>query len=56
MENKQAVDNGVMKALEGYFGNLDIAAINEKLVLEKLVANNTKLAANNESLVVMVKN
>ena len=55
MENKQAVDNGVMKALEGYFGNLDIAAINEKLVLEKLVANNTKLAANNESLVAMVK-
>ena len=53
--NKQAADNGGMKALEGYFDNLAAVAVNEKLVLEQLVANNTKLAASNESLVAMVK-
>ena len=44
-----------MKALEGYFNNLAIAVIIEKLVLEKLVANNTKLVPTNENLVVVVK-
>ena len=44
-----------MKALEGYFDNLAATMFNEKLVLENLVANNTKLAATNENLVAMVK-
>ena len=44
-----------MKALEGYLGNLAAAAINEKSVLEQLVANKSKLAATNEDLVAMVK-
>ena len=43
-----------MIALEEYFDNL-AAAVNEKLVLEKLVANNTKIAATNENLVAIVK-
>ena len=43
-----------MKSLEGYFDNIAAAAINEKSVLEQLVANNTKLAANSESLVAIV--
>ena len=44
-----------MKALEGYFDNLAAATVNEKSVLDQLVANKTKIAANNESLVTMVK-
>ena len=44
-----------MKALEGCFDNLATAAVNENMVLDKLVANNTKLASNNESLIAMVK-
>ena len=44
-----------MKALEGYFDNPAIVSFNGKLLLEQLVANNTKLAANNENLVAMVK-
>ena len=44
-----------MKSLEGYFDNLAIAAVNEKSILKQLVANNTKLAVNNKSLVAMVK-
>ena len=48
--NKQAVGDGGMKALEGYFDNLAAVAVNEKLVLEQLVTNNTKLAAYNEYL------
>ena len=55
VENNQGVDDGGMKALEGYFDNLAAAAVNEKLVLEKLVANNTELAANSKNLVAMVK-
>ena len=55
VENKRAVNDVGMKALEGYFDNLAAVAVNEKLVLEQLVANNTKLAASNESLVAMVK-
>ena len=45
----------VTKALEGYFDNLADAAINKKSVLEKLVANNAKLAATNKDLVTTVK-
>ena len=44
-----------MKALEGYFDNLAAAAVNEKSVLDNLVANNTNLAATNKNLVAMVK-
>ena len=44
-----------MKALEGYFYNLAAITVNNKAVLEQLLVNNTKLAATNESLVVMVK-
>ena len=39
-----------MNALKGYFDNFAAAVVNEKSVLEKLVANNTKLAVKNESL------
>ena len=42
------------KALEGYFDNLASAAVNKKLVLKQLVANNTKLATTNENLVAIV--
>ena len=45
-----------MNALEGYFDNLAAAAVNKKLVLAQLVANNTKLAATNENLVAVVRN
>ena len=55
MENKQEVDDGSIKALEGYFDNLTASAVNEKSVLDQLVANNTKLATKKESLVAMVK-
>ena len=44
-----------MKALGGYFYNLSAAVINEKLVLEQLVANNAKLAVTNKDLVTIVK-
>ena len=44
-----------MKALEGYFDNLAAAPVNEKSVLDQLVANSTKLAAANENLVAIVK-
>ena len=44
-----------MQALEGYFENLAVAAVNEELVIENLVANNIKLAASNKTLVAMVK-
>ena len=36
-----------MKALEGYFDNLAVAAVNEKFVLQQLVLNNTELATSN---------
>ena len=55
VENNQVVDDGEMKALEGYFNNLAAAAVNEKSVLEQLVMNNTKLAVTNKHLVAMVK-
>ena len=44
-----------MKSLEGYFDNLAAAAVNEKYVLGKLVANNAKLAAANKEVVTIVK-
>ena len=44
-----------MKALEGYFYNLAAAAINYKSVLDKLMANNAKIAAINKDLVAIVK-
>ena len=44
-----------MKDIEGYFDNLVADAINEKSVLEQLVANNAKLAATNEELVAIGK-
>ena len=43
-----------MRSLEGYFDSLTAAAVNEKSVLENLVANNTKIAATNGNLVAMV--
>ena len=55
VENKQAVDDGGMKALEGYFDNLAAAAMNEKSVLQKPVLNNTTRTTSNESLVALVK-
>ena len=44
-----------MTDLEGYLDNLVTAAVNEKLLLDQLVAKNTKLAATNENLVAIVK-
>ena len=55
METNNDSDKVGMKALEGYFDKIDTAAINEKSVLKQLVAKNSKLAATNEDLVVMVK-
>ena len=55
VKKQQVVDKNGMKALEVYFYNLAAVTVNKKSVLEQLVVNNTKLAANNESLVAMVK-
>ena len=44
-----------MKALEGYFDNLDAAATNKKLVIDQLVANNANLTATNKELGEIVK-
>ena len=55
-ETNQGGNEVVMKSLEGYFDNLADAAVNEKSVLEQLVANNATLAATNEELVTIVKN
>ena len=55
VETNQGVSEGGMKYLEEYFDNLAAAAVNQKLVIEQLVANNTKLAATNENLVEIVK-
>ena len=54
-DNQLEVEDGGIKALEGYFDNLSAAAVNEKSVLQKLVLNNTMLATSNESLVALVK-
>ena len=56
VEKHQGVNDGGIKALEGYFDNLAAAAVNEKSVLYQIVANNTKLASTNEDLVAIVKN
>ena len=55
MWTNQGINDGGIKSLEGYFDNLAAARVNEKLVLEQLVANNTKLAATNENLVAIIK-
>ena len=55
VETNHDVDEGGMKSLEGYFGNLAAVAVNKKSVPNQLVANNTKLAATNEHLVAIVK-
>ena len=44
-----------MKSIEGYFKNLTAAVINNKSVIEKLVANNDKITATNKDLVAIVK-
>ena len=55
METNNGVDEVGMKDLEGYFDNLAAAAVNNKSVLELLVANNAKLAATNNELFAIVK-
>ena len=55
METDNGGNEVGMKDLEVYFNNLAAAAINEKLVLEQLVANNSKLIATNTDLVVLIK-
>ena len=55
MEINNSVDELGMKALELCLDNIAAAAINDKSVLDKLVANNAKLAATNEELVAIVK-
>ena len=55
MERIQGVDDGGMKALEGYLNNLAAVAVNKKSFLYQLAENNTKLDATNENLVAIVK-
>ena len=55
VETNNGVDKVGMKDLEGYFDNLAAAAVNNKSVLELLVANNAKLAATNNELFAIVK-
>ena len=55
VDKTQAVNDGDMKALGGYFKNLATDAVNKKSVLKQLVANNTKLAATNKNLVAIIK-
>ena len=55
LDNQLEEDGGYLKTLEGYFDNLDSAAVNEKGVLQKLVLNNTTISTSNESLVALVK-
>ena len=56
LENQLEEDGGDLKTLEGYFDNLNAAAVNKKGVLQQLVLNNTTLSTSNESLVALVKN
>ena len=51
METNNGVNEGGTKALEGYFDNIATATVNNKSVLDQLVANNAKLASTNEELV-----
>ena len=55
VETNNGVNEGGMKALEVYFYNLAAAAVNNKSVLELMVANNAKLAATNNELFAIVK-
>ena len=55
VDNQLEVEDGGIKALEGYFDDLSAAAINEKYVLQQLVLNNTTLVTSNESLAALVK-
>ena len=48
VETNKGVDKGDMKDLEGYFDNLDSAAVNEKSFMEKLFTNSAKLTATNK--------
>ena len=48
------MDDGSIKALEGYFDNLAATVVNGKPVLQQLALNNTTLATSNESLVDLV--
>ena len=48
LERNHSGDEVIMKALEGYIDNLAATKVNEKSVLEQLVANNATLAATNE--------
>ena len=54
VETNNGGDEVGMKDLEVYFDNLVAASINEKSVLEQLVASNSKLSTTNEDLVAMV--
>ena len=55
VETNNVGDKEGMKALDGYFNNLAAAYINDKSVIEQLVANNAKLASTNKDLVAIVK-
>ena len=55
VKRNQGVYKGGMKSLEGSFDNLASVGVDEKSVLEQMVANNTKLAATNMNLVTIVK-
>ena len=55
LDNQLEEDGSDLKTLEGYFDNLDAAAVNEQVFLKQLVLNNTTLATSNESLVALVK-
>ena len=56
VDHQLEVEDGDIKALEGYFDNLAATAVIEKSVLQQLALNNTTLARSNESLVALVKN
>ena len=55
LNNQLEEDSGDVKTLEGYFYNIDAAAVNEKDALKQLVLNNTTLATSNEILVALIK-
>ena len=55
VETKKSGGKVGMKAVKWYFDNLAATTINEKSVLNQLVANNAKLAATNKDLVAIVK-
>ena len=55
VDNQLEVEDGGIKAFEGYFDNLSAAAVNEKPVLQKLVLNNITLSTSNDTLVALLK-